>query len=146
MRDISRKIAKILPQISDILNRIPREVLLILKTNDLLRGLSYKLKVPNSPCTFSSASLACTRATYQDKLDHTKSLWKLLTYLVQLYWTLAKIKCYEMYLTAFPSRNPLVMWFYPNLFFKFICFVNTVFSLFKFRLCFWDTFLTRLMK
>ncbi|OWA51706.1 putative aarF domain-containing protein kinase 1 [Hypsibius exemplaris] len=109
MRDIKLKIGTLLPQISDILNRIPREVLLILKTNDLLRGLSYKLKVQNSPCTFSSASLACTRAIFQDKLNHTRSPWNFFQVALQFYWTMIKIRLYELYLTLRPSVNPLVM-------------------------------------
>lgn len=38
------EIPNLLPVISEILDRVNRQMLLILKTNDLLRGIEYTLK------------------------------------------------------------------------------------------------------
>ncbi|KAK2717974.1 hypothetical protein QYM36_006677, partial [Artemia franciscana] len=42
--EIQADASKYLVQIADVLNRVPREMLLIFKTNDLLRSIEYALK------------------------------------------------------------------------------------------------------
>lgn len=41
--EIKADAAKYLPEISAVLNRVPRQMLLIFKTNDLLRGIEFSL-------------------------------------------------------------------------------------------------------
>lgn len=42
-----KEIPHLLPQISDVLENINRQMLLILKTNDLMRGVEFTLKAQN---------------------------------------------------------------------------------------------------
>lgn len=51
-----------LPQISDLLNRVPRQMLLLLKTNDLLRGIETTLQTRASSSSFINMSRCCIRA------------------------------------------------------------------------------------
>ena len=40
---IQEEVGRYLPEIASVLNKVPRELLLIFKTNDLLRGIEYSL-------------------------------------------------------------------------------------------------------
>lgn len=51
-----------LPQISELLNRVPRQMLLLLKTNDLLRGIETTLQTRASSSSFINVSRCCVRA------------------------------------------------------------------------------------
>nr|XP_020471382.1 uncharacterized aarF domain-containing protein kinase 1 isoform X2 [Monopterus albus] len=51
-----------LPQISRLLNRVPRQMLLLLKTNDLLRSTEITLQTRASSSSFISISRCCIRA------------------------------------------------------------------------------------
>ncbi|KAL3969253.1 poly [ADP-ribose] polymerase 10/14/15 [Sarotherodon galilaeus] len=83
-----------LPQISDLLNRVPRQMLLLLKTNDLLRGIETTLQTRASSSSFINMSRCCIRAIARHKrtkaqsrrrrvqitLAESLSLWKLYMY------------------------------------------------------------------
>lgn len=60
--EIRTNAAMYLPQISKLLNRVPRQMLLLLKTNDLLRGIETVLQTRASSSSFISMSRCCTRA------------------------------------------------------------------------------------
>uniref|UniRef100_A0A7N8XC51 AarF domain-containing protein kinase 1 n=1 Tax=Mastacembelus armatus TaxID=205130 RepID=A0A7N8XC51_9TELE len=51
-----------IPQISDLLNRVPRQMLLLLKTNDLLRGIETTLQTRASSSSFINIARCCIRA------------------------------------------------------------------------------------
>ena len=60
--EIRTNAALYLPQISDLLNRVPRQMLLLLKTNDLLRGIETALQTRASSSSFINMSRCCIRA------------------------------------------------------------------------------------
>lgn len=60
--EIRTNAAQYLPQISELLNRVPRQMLLLLKTNDLLRGIETTLQTRASSSSFINMSRCCTRA------------------------------------------------------------------------------------
>ena len=60
--EIRTNAALYLPQISELLNRVPRQMLLLLKTNDLLRGIETTLQTRASASSFINMSRCCTRA------------------------------------------------------------------------------------
>lgn len=60
--EIRTNAALYLPQISDLLNRVPRQMLLLLKTNDLLRGIETTLQTRASSSSFLNMSRCCIRA------------------------------------------------------------------------------------
>ena len=59
--------ATYLPEISNILNEVPREMLLIFKTNDLLRGIESTLHTRASASSFITMSKFCIKAVYKHK-------------------------------------------------------------------------------
>lgn len=60
--EIRTNAALYLPQISELLNRVPRQMLLLLKTNDLLRGIETTLQTRASSSSFINMSRCCVRA------------------------------------------------------------------------------------
>ncbi|XP_077992469.1 aarF domain-containing protein kinase 1-like [Glandiceps talaboti] len=62
--------AMYLPQISDLLNRIPRQMLLLLKTNDLLRGIEWTLQTHADASSFINMSRCCVRALTNHQLKN----------------------------------------------------------------------------
>ncbi|XP_037551404.1 aarF domain-containing protein kinase 1 isoform X4 [Nematolebias whitei] len=92
--EIRTNAAQYLPQISDLLNRVPRQMLLLLKTTDLLRGIETTLQTRASSSSFINMSRCCVRAVARHKrikarsrrrrlqitLAESLSLWKLSVY------------------------------------------------------------------
>lgn len=60
--EIRNNAASYLPQISQLLNHVPRQMLLIFKTNDLLRGIEASLGTRASASSFLNMSRCCVRA------------------------------------------------------------------------------------
>ncbi|XP_069494012.1 aarF domain-containing protein kinase 1 [Ambystoma mexicanum] len=60
--EIRTNAAAYLPQISQLLNNVPREMLLLLKTNDLLRGIEATLCNRANASSFICMSRCCVRA------------------------------------------------------------------------------------
>jgi len=95
---IKQNAAKFLPQIGEILRRIPREMLLILKTNDLLRNIEFSIKTQNSMHSFVMLSRYCIRAVYSERLRHCRSLLCKLQNHVGLVLAQFKISIYQFVL------------------------------------------------
>lgn len=62
-------------EINQILNKIPRPLLLILKTNDLIRGLERSLNCRPGMASFAVMSKACSTALLQNKLNTCQCIW-----------------------------------------------------------------------
>jgi len=63
--EIKLYVGSYLPQISEVLGRVPRPMLLIFKTNDLLRGIEFSLKVQRGAYSFIQMSKCCVRAVHE---------------------------------------------------------------------------------
>ena len=96
-----------LPQITTILNTMSRQLLLIFKTNDLLRGIESSLRgsiesshrAHQTQTAFIAMSRCCVRAVSQEQTELCRG--RLLCRLhsaTQMYWILLKLSTYEMYL------------------------------------------------
>lgn len=59
--EIKSEASKYLREISIVLNKIPRQMLLLLKTNDLLRGIETCLNTRNSSSSFIHMTKCCVR-------------------------------------------------------------------------------------
>ncbi|XP_038071512.1 aarF domain-containing protein kinase 1-like [Patiria miniata] len=96
--EIQKNVAMYIPQISSILNSIPRQMLLLLKTNDLLRGIEFSLKIRKSASSFINMSRCCVRAL----AEHDRRLcngWVCRTQvMLRQQARLLAISVYEMYL------------------------------------------------
>ncbi|KAJ8290284.1 hypothetical protein GJAV_G00010910 [Gymnothorax javanicus] len=96
--EIRTNAALYLPQISDLLNRIPRQMLLLLKTNDLLRGIETTLQTRASASSFINMSRCCVRALAQHKRSKNQSRLRRMRITVSEAITLWQINAYELFL------------------------------------------------
>lgn len=91
---LQNEFPNILPQISDILDRVNRQMLLILKTNDLIRGIEHTLRTNKRMGAFRVMSSCCVRSVYGEKLHHARSKLDKFSILLAQYWQLFKINVY----------------------------------------------------
>ncbi|XP_027958371.1 uncharacterized aarF domain-containing protein kinase 1 isoform X3 [Eumetopias jubatus] len=74
--EIRDNAASYLPQISQLLNHVPRQMLLIFKTNDLLRGIEVALGTRARASSFLSMSRCCIRALAAHKKKNACSFFR----------------------------------------------------------------------
>ncbi|XP_029585113.1 aarF domain-containing protein kinase 1 [Salmo trutta] len=96
--EIRSNAALYLPQISDLLNRVPRQMLLLLKTNDLLRGIETTLQTRAASSSFINMSRCCTRAVARHKRSKAQSRTRRLQITMSESLTLWQISLYELFL------------------------------------------------
>jgi len=86
---------------------MPRQLLLIFKTNDLLRGIESSLRgdvessqrAHHTQTAFVTMSRCCVRAVGQEQKELCRGrLLCRLRSATQMYWILLKLSTYEMYL------------------------------------------------
>ena len=79
--EIKSEAGKYLREISEVLNRVPREMLLLLKTNDLLRGIETCLKTRASSSSLIYMSKCCVRLVnaYERKQQEQQQRQELLS-------------------------------------------------------------------
>ncbi|KAF2771236.1 ABC1-domain-containing protein [Teratosphaeria nubilosa] len=98
----------LLSQLVGLLSRVPRVILLILKTNDLTRSLDENLHTRQGPVrSFMILARYCARTVYEEQVEQIRGslLWpqNLAMYMVALggYASVAvKLRVYELYLSA----------------------------------------------
>ncbi|XP_075782903.1 aarF domain-containing protein kinase 1 isoform X5 [Pelodiscus sinensis] len=102
--EIRTNAATYLPQINQLLNNVPRQMLLLLKTNDLLRGIESALRTRASASSFLNMSRCCIRAvsTYQRSKSH--SLYKKAQISLLEALSLWQINLYELFLRLKGTR------------------------------------------
>ncbi|KAI1895325.1 hypothetical protein AGOR_G00105140 [Albula goreensis] len=96
--EIRTNAARYLPQISDLLNKIPRQMLLLLKTNDLLRGIETTLQTRASASSFINMSRCCVRAVATYKRTKAQSRSQRMRIGLSEAITLWQINMYELFL------------------------------------------------
>lgn len=88
----------VLPHISDILEHVDRQMLLVLKTNDLVRNIESTLGTQNRMTSFLVMSKCCVRSVFQqDKLE-SRTKWELFRKSVSESWTIFKLNIYYLLL------------------------------------------------
>ncbi|VDM19933.1 unnamed protein product [Wuchereria bancrofti] len=95
---IKSYVARLIPEISQVLERMPRSMLLILKTNDLLRSIEYRLGTQGRADTFVQMTRCCVRSIHQRSAEETNSLLIKVCVYVRMYIALFKITVFEYYL------------------------------------------------
>ncbi|RXG73307.1 putative aarF domain-containing protein kinase 1 [Armadillidium vulgare] len=90
--------AKYLPEIAEVLNRVPRQMLLIFKTNDLLRGIEYSLNTNRSMKSFISMSRCCIRAVFDYERKRCSSVWCSFRIIIEENFANFKLNIYTFYL------------------------------------------------
>ncbi|XP_032702129.1 aarF domain-containing protein kinase 1 isoform X3 [Lontra canadensis] len=74
--EIRNNAANYLPQISQLLNHVPRQMLLLFKTNDLLLGIEAALGTRASASSFLNMARCCIRALAAHKKKNSRSLFR----------------------------------------------------------------------
>ena len=109
-KELQEYAVSLIPQISIVLSRIPREMLLILKTNDLLRNMEYILECQQRQdsmieVTFihfhlkkCQVSKCVVRSHHELALQKTTEKLKRLRLQLSMCWSLFRIRLYELYL------------------------------------------------
>ncbi|KAM6973774.1 aarF domain-containing protein kinase 1 isoform 1-T2 [Aplochiton taeniatus] len=96
--EIRTNAALYLPQISELLNRVPRQMLLLLKTNDLLRGIETTLHTRAASSSFINMARCCTRALARHHRSQARWRTRRLQITLSEHLTLWQISMYELYL------------------------------------------------
>uniref|UniRef100_A0ACB8G4Y6 AarF domain-containing protein kinase 1 n=1 Tax=Sphaerodactylus townsendi TaxID=933632 RepID=A0ACB8G4Y6_9SAUR len=96
--EIRTNAANYLPQINVLLNNIPRQMLLLLKTNDLLRGVESALQTRASASSFLNMSRCCIRAVATYQRSKTDSLYRKAQISLSEALGLWQINLYELFL------------------------------------------------
>ncbi|KAL3873505.1 hypothetical protein ACJMK2_036614 [Sinanodonta woodiana] len=85
-------------EISEILNRVPRQLLLIMKTNDVLRGIEASLQARSNASSFINMSRCCIRAVGLDDLRKADGYFTAFKIHIKTNWQLCKLSFYEFFL------------------------------------------------
>uniref|UniRef100_A0A3P8WGF0 AarF domain-containing protein kinase 1 n=1 Tax=Cynoglossus semilaevis TaxID=244447 RepID=A0A3P8WGF0_CYNSE len=96
--EIRSNAAQYLPQISELLNRVPRQMLLLLKTNDLLRGIETTLGTRASSSSFINMSRCCISALARARRGKAESRMKRLQIRLTEAFSLWTLCLYELFL------------------------------------------------
>ncbi|KAK8745741.1 hypothetical protein OTU49_000354 [Cherax quadricarinatus] len=102
--EIKASAASYLPQISAVLNRVPRQMLLIFKTNDLLRGIEFSLNTQESMKSFITMSRCCIRSLFAHQRTLCKSTLCTVRVSIAETWAQFKISLYTLYLLYLHSN------------------------------------------
>jgi len=98
MEDIQQNIPHYLAEITQLLDTVPRELVLILKTNDLLRGIEHTLDTPAHLRSYLTMSRSCVLALGRHRTA-TATSWPLSLYhTLRMYLLTIAISAYEWWL------------------------------------------------
>nr|XP_003707466.1 PREDICTED: uncharacterized aarF domain-containing protein kinase 1 [Megachile rotundata] len=97
-QEFQREIPNLLPQISHVLEKVNRQMLLILKTNDLMRCIEYSLHTESRMSGMMEMSKCCILSVYGEKLKSCTTRWAKWKVSVFKQWALFKWTMYYFYL------------------------------------------------
>ena len=89
--------ALVLPHISDILEQVDRQMLLILKTNDLIRGIETTLGTQNRMTAFWVMSKCCIRSIQNESYANSQSFWRTFATSIAANWSVLKLNLFYLY-------------------------------------------------
>ena len=96
-------------EISQVLNSVPRQLLLIMKTNDVLRGIEAALQTRANASSFINMSKCCVRAMGSHKHNISNSFLTSCKARLYTQWHLVKVDLYEFYLWL--TSSVLARWY-----------------------------------
>jgi len=91
---IQQEISMWIPEMSQVLENVPKQMILILKTNDLLRGLETTLDVRPDANAFITMSEHCLKALYQIDCTSEKATLRLWFEFQKSIWAIFVYKLY----------------------------------------------------
>ncbi|KAL0276063.1 UNVERIFIED_CONTAM: hypothetical protein PYX00_003726 [Menopon gallinae] len=98
--EFKRKMPIFLTRIGDVLQTVNRELLLILKANDLLRGIEFSLKIDKRQASFLVMTKCCVNSLYEERKKQCQYMIKKVYLSVSRAWAIFKINVYYTYLIA----------------------------------------------
>jgi aarF domain-containing kinase len=87
-----------LPEIAGVLSRVNRELILVLKTSDLLRGIESHLGTRGERQSLVQMARYCVRSVYDDRIMKGTSFIGKLKLSIMKQWLLTKLALYQFYL------------------------------------------------
>ncbi|XP_055931345.1 aarF domain-containing protein kinase 1-like [Argiope bruennichi] len=97
-QEIRSNAANYLTEITVVLSKVPREMLLIFKTNDLLRGIEGSLGVKGAAGSFIAMSKCCIKALYNEKMKQCHTYFGTLKLFFTKSVAYTRIFLYQYYL------------------------------------------------
>lgn len=88
----------VLPNISDILEQVDRQMLLVLKTNDLIRGIESSLGTQNRMTSFWVMAKCCVRSVCRQDDQAAVSKWQHCRMRIFEHWSILKLDVYYLWL------------------------------------------------
>lgn len=85
------------PEITQLLGTIPKEMLHILKTNDLIRSLERSLGTRYPAAGFINMSKCCVRVIADDNSTHSSGMISRASVKIKLYYQLFLLRVYELW-------------------------------------------------
>ncbi|KAE8750039.1 hypothetical protein FOCC_FOCC003163 [Frankliniella occidentalis] len=98
--EFQKEIPKYLPQITGVLQDVDRQMLLIFRTNDLMRGIEHTLKTHARMSSFLVMSRWCVRSVFNEQLKDCDNRIRRWCLKVAQQWTLLKISIYYAYMSV----------------------------------------------
>lgn len=98
MESIQLKIPHYLPEITQLLDGVPRQLVLVLKTNDLLRGIEHSLGTGPQLTSYLTMAKSCLRALGEHQVATTHSWTTALYWRVRTKLSLLAVHTYELWI------------------------------------------------
>ena len=93
-----QRIPQMLPQINAVLSRVDRQMLLLFKTNDLLRGIEHTLKTHGRRAALLTMAARCCQAEYSEQRTHALGTFQRNAISMCEMWMLFKLKVWYLVL------------------------------------------------
>ncbi|XP_030023635.2 aarF domain-containing kinase 1 [Manduca sexta] len=92
------ELPNILHYVTQCLEHVDRQALLVLKTNDLIRSIEYALGTHERMCGFVVMSQCCIQSAYMQEYRNEKSIFKRQFMTMKYTWTMLVLYLYSVYL------------------------------------------------
>ena len=101
LKEVQEGILQYVPVITEVFERLPREMILILKTNDLLRGLDARLRTKTASASFITMSKCCLRALYIDERAKCNGRYSKLSIDCRYYYDMSRLFVFQILTSPF---------------------------------------------
>ncbi|XP_065199978.1 aarF domain-containing kinase 1 [Planococcus citri] len=98
---VQREFPNLLTYISDVLSNVNRQMILIFKTNDLLRGIEHTLQTYSRMESFSVITKNCIETIYAERKKQCASSLSRWSVTCGQYWALFRLSMYYNYLRVY---------------------------------------------
>ncbi|CAK1555355.1 unnamed protein product [Leptosia nina] len=104
-KTFQKELPNFLHRVTQCLEHVDRQALLVMKTNDLIRSIEYSLDMQERMCGFMVMTKCCTESIYNLELKTEKSQVKRQLLGVKYMWSLFVLYLYSIYLAIREKWN-----------------------------------------